>query len=74
MHYPSSNLDRFKDNLITISDGEEKKRHSRSERDGYGVSRILRCNNAGLLLLDAKERHPCSCSLQEVQDAKVKEI
>ena len=32
---------------------------------------MLRCNRAGKLLLDAKERYPHSCSFQEVQDANV---
>ena len=35
---------------------------------------LVGCIHAGYLLLDARERYLCSCSMPEVRDAKVQDV
>ena len=67
MHYLFSHMDRFPENLGSMSDEQRGEIPSGSERDGDQVSGSLGCSHDGWLLLESEERPPCRWAFQEFE-------
>ena len=70
MHYLFSQMDRFPENLGSMSDEQGK----RFPQDGDQVSRLLGRSHDGWLLLESEERPPCRWAFQEFEETEVQAL
>ena len=74
LHYLFSHMDRFPENLGSMSDEQGGEISSGPERDGDQVSELLGRSQDGWLLLEFEERSPCCWAFQEFEETEVQAL
>ena len=74
LHNIFSHMDRFPENLGSMSDEQGGEIPSGPERDGDQVSGLLGHSHDGWLLLESEERPPCRWAFQEFEETEVQAL